>query len=79
MSSGRPDLSRIGFGVGWIDWKNLVCRTTSPSGCRTVSPSGCQKIFEPQFSLSNRDVVRSLVEVEVTCMLFRIKFLQSSV
>ena len=57
MSSDRPDLSRIGFGVGWVDWKNLACRTTSPSGCRTASPSGCRTFFEP------RDVVRSLVEV----------------
>ena len=24
MLSGRPDLSRIGFGVGWVGWKNLL-------------------------------------------------------
>ena len=29
--------------------------------------------------LSNRDVVRSLVEVEVTCMLFHTRLLQSSI
>ena len=46
VSSGRPDLSRIGLGVGWAGWKNLVCRTTSPSGCRTVLPSGCRATFE---------------------------------
>ena len=34
--SGRPDLSRIGVRVGWFDWKNFACRTTSPSGCRTT-------------------------------------------
>ena len=47
MLSSRPDLSRIRFGVGWADWKNLVCRTTSPSGCREASPSGCRSTFEP--------------------------------
>ena len=41
MSSGRPDLSRIGVGVGWACGKNCACRATSPSVCRTVSPSGC--------------------------------------
>ena len=29
--------------------------------------------------LSNRDVMRSLVDVEVTCILFRVRLLQSSV
>ena len=51
MSSSRPDLSRIGFGVGCVDWKNLVCRTTSPPGCwTTFEPnslvhSWCSEIF----------------------------------
>ena len=36
ISSGRPDLSRIGFGVGWVGWKNFACRATSPSGCRAT-------------------------------------------
>ena len=46
-----PDLSRIGFGVGWVGWKNLVCRTTPPSGCwTTYEPnslvfSWCTEIF----------------------------------
>ena len=47
MSSGRPDLSRIGFGVGWVGWKNFACRATSPSGCRATSPSGCRATFGP--------------------------------
>ena len=34
--SGRPDLSRIGLGVGWVGWKNFACRATSPSGCRAT-------------------------------------------
>ena len=63
MSSNRPDLSRIGFRSGWVDWTNLVCRTTSPSGCRTT--------FKPSLvPLSIRNVLRSLVEIEVTCQLF---------
>ena len=36
MSLGRPDLSRIGFGVGWVGWKNFACRATPPSGCRAT-------------------------------------------
>ena len=46
MSSIRPDLSRIGFGVGWKDWKNFVCWTTSSSGSIT-SRSGCRATSEP--------------------------------
>ena len=58
ISSGRLHLSRIGFGVSWVDWINLVCRTTSPSGCRTVSPSGCWTTFEPNsFVHSWRDEI----------------------
>ena len=47
MSSGRTDLSRIGFGVGWAGWKNFACRATSPSGCRATSSSHCRATFEP--------------------------------
>ena len=64
MLSSRPDVSRIGFGVGWFDVKNLICRTTSPSGCRTT--------FEPH------SLVHSLVDVEVTWKLYRIGRLQFS-
>ena len=42
MLSGRTDLSRIGFGIGWLGWKNFACRATSPSGCRATSSSGCR-------------------------------------
>ena len=47
MSSSRPDLSRIGFGVGWVGWKIFACRATSPCGCRATSPSGCRATFGP--------------------------------
>ena len=33
---GRPDLSRIGFGVGWFDWENFASRATSPSTSRAT-------------------------------------------
>ena len=46
-SSGRPDLSRIGFGVGWVGWQNFTCRATSPSDCRVTIPSACRATFEP--------------------------------
>ena len=45
--SSRPDLSRIGFGVGWVGWKKFACRATSPSGCRATSPSGRRATSEP--------------------------------
>ena len=47
MLSGRPDLSRIGFGVGWVGWELFACRETSPSDCRATSPSGCRSTSEP--------------------------------
>ena len=31
-TTGCPDLSRLGFGIGWFDWKHLDCCTTCPSG-----------------------------------------------
>ena len=31
-TTGCPDLSRLGFGSGWFDWKFLDCCTTCPSG-----------------------------------------------
>ena len=35
--ASRPDLSRIGFGVGWVGWKIFACLATSLSGCRATS------------------------------------------
>ena len=78
MLSSRPDLSRIGFGVGWVDWKNVACLATSPSGCRTTSPLVVEQLSNP-ILLSIRASRRSLAEVEVTCLLFRIRLLQFSV
>ena len=59
---------------------------------RAVKPKGPEQEFEEEpkrdmvveqlsnpIPLSNRDVVKSLVEVEVTCILFRISFIQFSV
>ena len=66
--SGCRDRSQTGFGIGRVGWKNFACRETSPRACRATSSCGCRSTFEPN-SLSNHDVVRSLVEVEVTCML----------
>ena len=74
MSSSRPDLSRIGLGVGWVGWKNFACRATSPCCCRAV----VEQLSNP-ILLSIRASVRSLVEVKVTCLLFHTKLLQSSI
>ena len=74
MSSSRPDLSRIGFGVGWVDWKNFVCRTTSLLVIEQLPLLVVEQLSNP-ILLSIRDVVRlrSLAEVEVTCILFFVK------
>ena len=32
LNNGLPDLSRLGFGIGWFDWKLQVCCTTCLSG-----------------------------------------------
>ena len=45
MLSGRPDLSRIGFGVGWVGLGTFCL--TSRSGCRATSPSDCRATIEP--------------------------------
>ena len=29
LTTGRPDLSRLGFGIGWFDWKLLDSCPTS--------------------------------------------------
>ena len=57
MSSGRPDLSRMGFGVGWVDWKTWFVEQ--------LLLLVVEELLNP-IPLSNRDVMRSLVEVEVT-------------
>ena len=49
MLSGRPELSRIGFGVGWVGWELFACRATSPSGCQATSPSGPNSLFHSCF------------------------------
>ena len=69
MSSSRPDLSRTGLGVGWVGWKNFACRTV------LVSLLVVEQHSNPIF-LSIRAIVRSSVEVEVTCKLFRIGLLE---
>ena len=37
LTTGCPDLSRLGFGIGWFDWKLLDGCTTCPSGRWTSS------------------------------------------
>ena len=46
VSSGCPNRSRIGFGIGWVGWEN-VAFWTSPPDCRTTLPSGCWSTVEP--------------------------------
>ena len=46
LVSGCPDLSQIGFGIGWVSWENVACRT-SPRDCRTTLPSGYWSTVEP--------------------------------
>ena len=47
MLSSRPDLSRIGVGVGSVGWKMFACPATSAAGCRATSHSGCRATSEP--------------------------------
>ena len=61
----------MGFGIGWVGWKNFACRETSPRGCAV------EQLLNP-ILLSNRDVKRSLAKVEVTCMLSHARLLQFS-
>ena len=42
LTTGCPDLPRLGFGIDWFDWKLPNCCTTCPSGCWACS--------EPKFS-----------------------------
>ena len=49
--SGCPDRSQIGFGIGWVGWKNFACRATSSCGCRATSPSGCRSLEPNKTSL----------------------------
>ena len=65
-----PDLSRIGFGVGWVCSKIVLVEK--------LLLLVVEQLSNP-ILLSNRDVVRSLVEVEVTCMLSHTRLLQFSV
>ena len=58
LTTGCSVRSRLGFGIGWFDWKLLDCCTTCPSG---------------RWARVSR---RSLVEAEVTCILFRVCLLQ---
>ena len=46
MSSGCPDRSQIGFGIGWVSWENVAC-WTSPRDCQTTLPSACWSTVEP--------------------------------
>ena len=66
MSISRPDLSRIGFGVDWVDWfvEQLLFLVVEQLHFQVV-----EQLSNP-FHLSNRDVMRSLVEVEVTSYTF---------
>ena len=45
--SGCPDLSQIGFGIGWVGWKNFARLATSSCDCRTTSPFDCWSTVEP--------------------------------
>ena len=68
--SGRPDLSRIGFRVGWFDWKILLVEQV---------PLLVVEQFSDPILFSIRASMRSVAEVEVTCILCRIRLLQFSV
>ena len=65
MLSSRPDLSRIGFGVGWVGWKNFLLVEQLPFWLSSN--------FRTQFSFPFVTSMRSLAEVEVTCISFSYK------
>ena len=61
ISSGRPDLSRIGFGVSWVDWKKLGLSNNFPFWLSSNFPFWLMHNFWTQLPLSIRDVRRALV------------------
>ena len=74
-----PDLSQIGFGIGW---KNFACRP--PSSCGRRATSYGRRSFEPNKPPPFLSFVQSWQSEifsggRVTCMLFQIRLLQSSV
>ena len=78
MLSGRSDLSRIGFGVGWVGWKKLLVEQLLLLVVEQLLLLVVEQLSNP-IPLSNRDLMRSLAEVEVTCMLDHTRLLQFSV
>ena len=68
MISGRPDLSRIGFRLGGSIGNFWIA-------ARLLV---VEHVLNP-ILFSIRVSMRSLAEVEVTCILFRIRLLQFSV
>ena len=77
MTSGCPDLSRLGFGIGWVGWMNFACQLLLLA-VEQLPLLDVEQLSSPILE-SNRDVARSLVVVEVTCMLSHIRPLQFSI
>ena len=80
VSSSFPDRSQIGLGFGWVGLESLT-RGASPKNFARISLLAVVQLWNPiDHSLQpNRDVTRSLVVVDVTCMLSYVKLIQSSI
>ena len=78
MSSGRPDLSRIRFEVGWVERKILLVEQLLLLVVEQLRFLVVERLLNP-ILLSIRALVRFLAEVDVTCILFRLRLLQFSV
>ena len=78
MSSCCPDLSPIGFGVGWLIGKTWFVEQLLLLVVEQFPLLVVEQLLN-LFPLSIRDVMRSLVEVEARCILFRKRLLQFSV
>ena len=76
--SSRPDLSRNGLEIGGADWKNLLDEQLLFLVVEQLLLLVVDQLSNP-ILFSIRASMRSLAEVEVTCILFRIRLLQFSV
>ena len=68
----------IGFGIGWAGWKKLLVEQLLLLVVEQLPLLVVEHVPNP-ILFSIRVSMRSLAEVEVTCILFRIRLLQFSV